>query len=449
MPKAPFNSSRNQDLTMNATEFASRRARLMAAMGASSLAIIPAASEQLRNRDVHYPFRQDSDFHYLTGFPEPDAVAVLIPGRAQGQYVLFCRNRDPQAEIWTGYRAGPEGALQRYGCDEAHSLEVIDEVLPRLLADHVQRVFYTLGNHPCFDERLIGWLRRLREQARGGIQPPAELIGLDGLLHEMRLFKSETELGVMRRAGQITAAAHRQAMQYCRPGFHEYQLAAEFTHAFAREGGEHAYPPIVGGGGNACILHYTENDQPLKDGDLVLIDAGGEFECYAADITRTFPVNGRFSGEQRAIYELVLAAQDAAIAQVRCDRHWNQPHEAAVAVLSQGLLDLELLQGSLDEVIGQQLYRRFYMHRTGHWLGLDVHDVGSYQQDGQWRPLTPGMVLTVEPGLYIRPDPQVAERWWNIGVRIEDDVLVTAAEPEILTRDAPKQIADIEAVMRT
>ena len=430
---------------MKSAELSRRREQLMAMMGDGALAIVPTAPVRLRNRDVEYPYRPDSDFYYLTGFPEPRAVAVLAPGRGHGQYLLFCQDRDPQAEAWTGYRAGPEGACRNYGADDAFPIDDIDEILPGLL-EQCDRVYYTMGSYPDFDQRLIRWLTELRERGRAGVHAPAELVSLTPVLHEMRLIKSRAELSVMKRAARVTAKAHARAMGVVRPGMFEYELAAEYSYDFARHGCGHAYPPIVGGGANACVLHYTRNADALQAGSLVLVDAGAELDCYAADVTRTFPVSGRFSPEQRAIYELVLAAQLAAIDHVRVGNHWNRPHEAAVEVLSEGLVDLGLLVGPVAQVLEQETYRRFFIHRTGHWLGMDVHDVGEYKLGGQWRELEPGMVTTVEPGLYIAPDcQQVEPRWRGIGVRIEDDVVVTRNAPEVLTREAPKTVAEVEA----
>lgn len=432
---------------MKQKEFSRRRRQLMEAMGEGSIAIVPAAPERTRNRDVEYPYRQDSDFYYLTGFPEPGAVLVLLPGHPRNAYVLFVRERDPEMEVWNGYRAGPEGACDSYGAQESYPIDDIDDILPGLL-EPVERVFYTMGNNPEFDQRLIGWVNRLRQQARKGVHTPWEFVSLEHHLHEMRLFKDRAELGTMRRAAHVSTTAHRRAMQVCRPGMREFELQAEFAHEFLRNGCDYAYPPIVGGGANGCILHYIENSAVLRDGDLVLIDAGAEYDCYAADVTRTFPVNGRFSAEQRALYEVVLAAQDAAIAKVHPDNDWNAPHEAAVRVLCQGLVDLDIVRGGVDEVIETEAYRPFFMHRTGHWLGMDVHDVGDYRVSDRWRMLEPGMTLTVEPGLYVRAGSAgVDERWWDIGIRIEDDVLVTREGGEVLTSEAPKSIADIEALM--
>lgn len=420
----------------------------MQAMGPGAIAILPTAREKKRNRDTDFPFRADSDFYYLTGFTEPEAVAVLIPGRTHGEFLLFCRERNAEMETWHGRRAGLEGAMERYGADDAFPIGDIDEILPGLLENRA-RVYYSLGAHPDFDRQVMEWINVLRGKSRAGVHVPGEFIALDHLLHDMRLYKSAAEIKLMRKAAKITAQAHLRAMRACRPGVFEYQLEGELLHEFMRHGARHpAYPSIVGGGANGCILHYTENSDELKKGDLVLIDAGCEYGHYAADITRSFPVNGRFSPAQRALYDLVLAANLAAIEQVQPGNHWSQPHEAAVKVLTQGLVKLGLLKGRVPRLIKDQAYRQFYMHRTGHWLGLDVHDVGDYKVGEAWRVLEPGMVLTIEPGLYITPARGIAKKWHNIGIRIEDDVLVTRKGHEVLTADAIKHAEDIEAWMQ-
>ncbi|ABI57882.1 Xaa-Pro aminopeptidase [Alkalilimnicola ehrlichii MLHE-1] len=432
---------------MPPAEYAARRRELMQLIGDEGIAIIPAATEKVRNRDVHYPFRQDSDFRYLTGFPEPDAVAVLVPGREQGAYLLFCRERNPEREVWDGPRAGQEGAVRDYGADDAFPIDDIDDILPGLMEGR-ERVHYTMGLDKVFDQRVIDWARQVRGRTRGARRGPDEFIALEHHLHEMRLIKRPAELDCMRRAARVTGKAHRRAMQACRPGMMEYELEAEFLAAFRRAGGEPAYPSIVGGGGNGCVLHYILNRDKLRDGDLVLIDAGCELDGYAADVTRTFPVNGRFSAEQRALYEVVLAAQEAAIAAVTPGVSWNLAHERATETLVDGLLELGILDGSREQILEEESYKRFFMHRTGHWLGMDVHDVGDYRIDGQWRELEPGMTLTIEPGLYIAPESDgVAERWRGIGVRIEDDLLVTREGHENLTPDIPKAPDAIEALM--
>jgi len=428
-------------------EFSRRRKQLMRMMGKNSIAIIPTATEQLRNRDVEYPFRADSDFYYLTGFHEPDAVAVLIPGRPHGEYLLFCRERDPEMETWNGLRAGTRGAVDTFDVDDAFPVGDIDEILPGLM-ESCDRVYYTMGSRPQFDQRVMEWINRLREGARTGMRTPDKFVSLEHLLHDMRLYKSRSEIRVMRTAAKIACRAHKRAMQHCRPGQYEYEIDAELSHEFRTAGMVPAYSSIVGGGANGCILHYTENNAQLNDGDLLLIDAGAEYDCYASDVTRTFPVNGRFSAPQKALYEVVLAAQTAAIKKVRAGNHWNAPHAAAVRVLTRGLIKLGILKGKPADLIRKEAYRRFYMHRTGHWLGMDVHDVGDYKVGGTWRELEPGMVLTVEPGLYIPAGTRgVARKWWDIGIRIEDDVLVTRDEPDVLSAAAPRTVAEIEAVM--
>lgn len=433
---------------MKPQEFVRRRRELMRMMGHGSIAIVPAAHEKIRNRDMHYPFRQDSDFHYLTAFSEPDAVAVLVPGRKQAEYILFCRERDPLLETWNGRRAGPEGATRRFGADDAFPISDIGDILPGLM-ERCDRVYYTMGNHPEFDQRVIGWVNGLRAQAKSGTQSPQEFVALDHFLHDMRLYKSREELAVMRRAAAISVRAHERAMRVCRPGMNEARLEAEFLHEFRSHGSVPAYNSIVGGGENGCILHYTENNRPLNDGELVLIDAACELDGYASDITRTFPVNGRYTSEQRLIYELVLKAQLAAISTMRSGHHWNAPHEEAVKVLTAGLVKLGLLKGPVKKLIKDEAYKAFYMHRTGHWLGLDVHDVGDYKVGDTWRELEPGMVMTAEPGIYVTAGAKGAhKRWWNIGVRIEDDVLVTEGDPEVLTAALIKNPDQIEAFMR-
>lgn len=431
------------------SEFAKRRARLLRAIGRDAIAILPTAPIALRNRDVEYPYRPDSDFFYLTGFPEPEAVAVLLDTGGSGKrYILFCRDRDATKEIWDGRRAGQAGAQSQYGADEAYSIAKLDEMLPKLIENR-DVIYFPMGRDSAFDERVMGWRNEVRGRARAGVRSPERVIAIEQILHDMRLRKDRIELATMRRAAQISAQAHCRAMAICRPGMTEYQIEAELLHEFTRQGSRFpAYGSIVASGANACILHYRENDATLNDGDLLLIDAGCELDGYASDITRTFPINGRFTPAQRAIYELVLAAQFAAIAKVRVGNRWNEPHDAAVKTLTAGLVKLGLLKGKLDKLIEEGAYRRFYMHRTGHWLGMDVHDVGDYRVDDRWRKLEAGMVLTVEPGLYIAPRSKgVDKQWWGIGVRIEDDVAVTRNGCEILSRDVPKEPDDIEMLM--
>jgi Xaa-Pro aminopeptidase len=426
--------------------FEARRRRLLSAMGEGVL-VLAAGAEVSRNRDTHYPFRSDSYFHYLTGFPEPDAVLVLVAG-AEPRQILFCRDKDLEREIWDGYRFGPEAARTVFGFDDSHALCRLDEILPSLL-ENQSALHYLLGEDSAWDKRVMAWLNSVRVKARSGVSAPGSLIDARALLDEMRLIKAEDELDKMRRAAAISVDAHRRAWRATRPGRYEYEIEAELLHAFRQGGAESpAYPSIVAGGAHACILHYIGNDQRLNDGDLLLIDAGAEFAGYAADITRTYPVNGRFSAAQKAVYEIVLAAQAAAMQQIVPGHRWNEGHDAAVRVLTRGMVDLGLLHGEVDGLIEQNAYKTYYMHRTGHWLGRDVHDAGEYKLAGDWRPLQPGMTLTVEPGMYIRPAPDVPEAFWNIGIRIEDDVHVTATGCEVLTEALPRSVAGIEEAMR-
>ena len=423
-----------------------RRTRLLEAMQAG-VAIVPTAPERLRNRDSDYLYRFDSYFYYLTGFPEPDSVLVLVAGKAP-KSVLFCREKNLERELWDGYRYGFEAARDAFGFDETHSVAELDAKLPDLLADQ-PTLFFAPGMDPAWDARVMGWLNQVRAKARTGVVAPADIRDIRSILDEMRLVKDEHEIEIMRRAAALSAGAHIRAMRAARPGMMEYEIEAELLHEFRRHGAQFpAYWPIVASGPNACVLHYRENDRLMGEGDLLLIDAGGELDGYAADITRTFPVSGKFNGSQRAVYELVLAAQAAAAGEVKPGNRWDVPHEAAVKVLAQGFIDLGLCTGTLDTVLESEDYKRFYMHRTGHWLGLDVHDAGDYKEGGEWKVLRPGMTLTVEPGCYIRPAENVPERFWNIGVRIEDDALVTESGCELITAAAPKTVADIEALMR-
>jgi Xaa-Pro aminopeptidase len=436
------------DLAISSKEYLQRRQALMEMMAPNSIAILPASAIKIRNRDAEFAFRQDSDFQYLTGFNEPEAVAVLIPGREHGEFILFCRERKREEEIWTGYRSGPEGAIEKYGAHDAFPISDIDEILPGMIEGR-DRVYYSMGCDPQFDKHVMEWVNSIKAKARSGAHPPGEFAALDHLLHDMRLYKSPAELNLMRRSAEIAAQAHVRAMKVCKPGMMEYQLEAEFLHEFMLNGARSpAYTTIVGGGANGCILHYVDNDQSLKDGDLVLIDAGCELDFYASDITRTFPVSGTFSEPQRQLYQLVLDAQYAAIAEVKPGNHWNDPHVAAVKVLTEGLLSLGLLDGELETLIEEEAYKAFYMHRTGHWLGMDVHDVGEYKVGDEWRVLEPGMVMTVEPGLYIAPDCEdVDPKWRGIGIRIEDDVIVTKQGCEVMTDGVPKEVDAIEALM--
>ena len=431
------------------SEFTKRRQRLISHLSANSIAVLPNAPIAPRNRDCDYPYRSDSHFHYLTGFAEPESVLVIIPGRAEGETILFCRERNLEKEIWDGYRAGQTGACDDYGMDDAFPIDDLADILPGLL-EGKQHVYYTMGNQAAFDQKMIDWINRIRKFSRQGLHAPSDIIDLDYNLNELRLFKSAAEVKALRRAAEISAQAHIRAMQFTAVGKWEYEVEAEIIHTFMQNDCRSpAYSSIVGGGENGCILHYIENNKKLKNNDLLLIDAAAEYDYYAGDITRTFPVNGSFTTSQAALYNIVLTAQKDAIAAVKPGNHWNQPHEAAVRTLTEGLVDIGLLKGRVPTLIKDEAYREFYMHRTGHWLGMDVHDVGDYKIDGKWRTLEAGMVLTVEPGLYIRDPDSVAKKWQFTGIRIEDDVLVTATGHDVLSKDAPKEIAEIEALMAT
>jgi len=419
----------------------------MRLMGPDSIAVLSSAPVQQRNSDVDYAYRQDSDFFYLTGFNEPESIAVLVPGRKQAEYILFLRDRDPERETWDGKRAGTAGATREYGADDAFPIADIDEILPGLMENRA-RVYYPMGAYEDFDRHMRGWVNGLRRQAKLGKHPPYEFVALQHVLHDMRLYKSRAELGLMRKSARIASRAHVRAMKRTRPGVNEYEIMAELLHEFRLSNADTSYHPIVGGGANSCILHYHENNQTLRDGDLLLVDAGCEYECYASDITRTWPVNGRYTPEQRAVYEVVLAANVAAIEKVKPGNQWNEPHEAAVRVVTQGLVKLGLLKGRVPRLIKEEAYKKFFMHRTGHWLGMDVHDVGDYKVGEEWRVLEPGMVMTIEPGIYIAPGTRgVPKRFQGIGVRIEDDVAVTRDGSDVLTRRAPKDPDEIEALM--
>jgi len=434
-------------MSIDPTPYIQRRARLLEKMRCG-IAVIPTAEEVARNGDTHYAYRHDSSFYYLTGFAEPEAVLVLIAGAAP-QAILFCREKNLEREIWDGFRTGPEAAQQQFGFDAAWPIAQLDEKLAELMANQPV-LFCPLGADTAWDQRLLKLRAAVQARVRSGIRAPDEIRDVRALLHEMRLLKDTVELDIMRRAAAISAQAHRRAMQFTRPEQFEYQVEAELLHEFCRRGARHAaYPSIVAGGAHACVLHYVDNHARLNDGDLLLIDAGCEVEGYAADITRTFPVNGKFSAAQKEVYEIVLAAQAAAIAAARPGNTWNAPHDAALRVLAQGFIDLKLCQGSVDGVLESESYKRFYMHRTGHWLGMDVHDAGDYKVDDQWRKLQPGMVFTVEPGCYIRPADDVPQALWNIGIRIEDDVAITAQGNEVLTAAVPRAVAEIEGLMRT
>jgi Xaa-Pro aminopeptidase len=437
--------------TIPKSDFRRRRMALMSLMDEESIAVIPAAVPRIRNRDSEYLFRQDSDFHYLTGFNEPDGVLVLAPGREHGETILFCREREARSELYDGERLGPERAAQIVGVDDAFPVADLDDILPGMLEGR-ERIYFGLGDHPEFENRLLGWVSTLRAREFGGARPPGELFALKHLLHEQRLIKSAAEIRMMRTAAEITCEGHRRAMRACAPGMTETQLEAELIYEFMRRGARTpAYSSIVGSGANACVLHYVENSATLKKSDLVLIDAGCEYELYASDVTRTFPVSGTFSPTQKALYEIVLAANQAAIEACSVGALFMDPHQVALEIMIEGLLELKLLEGDLEEVLETESYRTFCPHSSSHWLGLDVHDVGDQRVDGEWRPLESGMVLTIEPGIYIPDCEQTAHvpaRFRGMGVRVEDDVLITAAGPEVLTAHAPKTVADIEATMK-
>jgi len=436
--------------TIPKSDFKRRRAALMNLMDEESIAVVPGANLKSRNRDSDFLFRQDSDFHYLTGFNEPEAVLVLAPGRAHGEVILFCRDREARAELYDGERLGPDRAAQIVGVDDAFPVADLDDILPGMLEGR-ERIYFGLGDHPEFENRLLGWVSTLRARESGGARPPDELFALKHLLHEQRLTKTAAEIRAMRRAAEITCEGHQRAMRACQPGMTETQLEAELIYAFMRGGAKSpAYSSIVGGGANACVLHYVDNSATLKKNDLVLIDAGCEYELYASDVTRTFPISGTFSPVQQALYEIVLAANEAAIETCRPGALFTDPHQVALEIMIDGLLSLGLLEGDLTEVLETETYRNFCPHGSSHWLGLDVHDVGDQRVDGEPRPLEPGMVLTIEPGIYI-PDNElmsgVPAKYRGIGIRVEDDVLITSEGYEVLTSAAPKTVQAIEATM--
>ncbi|RYL24703.1 Xaa-Pro aminopeptidase [Acinetobacter piscicola] len=436
-------------MKLTQADFQERRDRLAAQMGPNSIAIIATSPEVMRNRDADYKFRADSSFFYLTGFAEPEAVAVIETDASCEDYTysLFCRERDREMEIWNGYRAGIDGAVDDYDADEAYAIDLLDEeIIEKLL--NKDKLFYRIGQRAEFDARVAQWIAKATGETRRGTSAPAQIVQLDRIVDEMRLHKSDKEIQLMQIASNISAEAHTRAMQTVQPNMMEYALEAELNYIFGKNGCVPSYNSIVGGGENGCILHYVENNKPLKDGDLVLIDAACEYELYASDITRTFPVNGKFSPEQKALYQVVLDSQIAAIDAVRIGNSYKEPHNIAVQILVQGLLDLGIMQGDLDEIIETESYRQFYMHGTGHWLGMDVHDVGTYKHGEDWRVYEEGMVVTVEPGLYIAPDDETVDvKWRGIGIRIEDDVVATSNGPLVLTKNVVKSVEDIEALM--
>ncbi len=428
-------------------EYSRRRRQLMRMAGENSIIILLAAPARIRNNDAYYPYRQDSDFLYLTGFREHDAMLVMIPEGKEGQCMLFCRSRDPEREMWDGAMVGLDAAVSEYGMNQAFDFSEVEKRLPGLLHDR-ERIYYDLGRAPMFDQRLIGWLNEFRGKARKTFHAPEEIHALDHMLHDMRVYKSREELSAMRRSAKVAIEAHECAMKLCSPGLNEADIHAELLHTFTRHHCEPSYLPIVGGGANGCVLHYIANRDPLNDGDMLLIDAGAEFDGYASDITRTFPINGKFSPEQRDLYEVVLAAQAAAFEQAYAGKQWQDMHDAAVRVATEGMISLGILEHSLEEELETKGYKHFYVHNTGHWLGLDVHDVGEYTIDGHSRELEPGMVMTVEPGIYIHPqESSVSKCWRGVGIRIEDNIAITRDEPLILTDDLVRTPDDIEALM--
>ena len=426
-------------------EYSRRRKHLMQMAGPDSVVVLSAAPERFRNNDTHYPYRQNSDFHYLTGFNEPEAVLVLLPEGKDCRSILFCRERDAKREMWDGPMAGLEGAVADFKMDEAFPITELDKRMPAYLEER-DKVYYGVGHDTTFDQQVIAWLNKVR--GKKGVHAPDELVSVDHDLHEMRLYKSRAEISAMRKSAKVAVVAHEHAMQTCRPGMNEAETHAGLLQNFYSRHCRPSYEPIVGAGNNGCILHYIANDQPLNDGDLLLIDAGAEYDCYASDVTRTFPVNGRFSAEQKALYEVVLETQRAAIEKVSAGQQWIDVQNESIRVTTEGLVELGLLKGKVDELIEQESHKEFYVHNVGHWLGLDVHDVGDYQVDGHSRALEPGMVMTVEPGIYIANHREdVDQRWRGIGIRIEDNVLVTKNGPDVLTGDLVKTIDDIEALM--
>ncbi|MFT4863254.1 MAG: Xaa-Pro aminopeptidase [Pseudohongiellaceae bacterium] len=429
-------------------EMKARRRELMSQMEPNSIALLASAPMRYRNSDAEYLYRQNSDFFYLTGLAEEQSFLALIPGRKQGEVVLFCQEKDKTRELWTGVLLGPEAAITELGVDDAYPISDIDDIVPGLIEGR-DRVYYSMGKDDQFDTQVMEWVRVIRSKSKLGAHPPGEFLVLDHLLHELRLIKSAAEIKLMDQAAKISAEGHRNAMSRCKPGIKEYELEAELLYAFTRGGSRApAYTSIVAAGENACVLHYNQNNAEVKAGDLVLIDAGCEYEHYASDITRTFPATGKFSPEQKAIYQIVLDAQSAAIEVIKPGAAWDAPHNASVKVIVQGLVKLGLLKGRVSQLIKSEAYKDFYMHRVGHWIGMDVHDVGDYKIDDKWRLLEPNMVTTIEPGIYISPDNKsVAKKWRGIGVRIEDDVLVTKKGYRILSQGIPKTVAEIEAHM--
>ncbi len=434
-------------MNANFSTYAARRQAFLKQMG-DGVALFPAAPTSIRSQDVEYRYRQDNDLYYLTGFPEPESLCLLSPNHDKEQFILFVRPRDKEKETWTGKRFGVEGAQEHFGVDAAYTIDQLDKVLPEHLLT-AEKIYYGLGRDERLNAKILDFVNQGRLQRPRIGRGPVSLIDPSDLLHEMRLFKTPEEIDLMRCAVKASAAAHYAALHETRPGMYEYEIEALLEYHFRRNGADGpAYPSIVASGANATILHYISNDQQMQDDDLLLIDAGSEYACYCSDVTRTFPIGRAFSAQQKEIYSLVLTAQKHAIAMIRPGVGFDDVHQRATEILIDGLRDLGLLSGSTEDILEKGDYRQFYMHRTSHWLGMDVHDVGKYRVGEESRTLNPGMVLTVEPGLYIAADADVQAAYQGIGVRIEDDVLVTADGHDVLTSAIPKELDDIEAARR-
>ena len=430
--------------------FSERRSELSKKVLDDSAIIVASSPVKSRISDTDYLYRQDSNFYYLSGYEEPESILLIRPYAKKDNFIIFCRDRDPLKEQWDGFRSGQTGAVQDFGADKSLSISSVDSLMPELL-EGAKNIYYSMSS-PCgLDQRINTWVDQIRLNTRAGAEPPQNLLSLDSVIHEMRLLKSDEEIEVMKQAAEITTEAHIRAMKAVKPGMFEYQLEAEYLYAFNKNGARApAYNSIVGGGNNACILHYVENNSELKDGDVVLVDAGCEYKYYASDVTRTFPVNGSFTEEQKQIYSVVLEAHKQSMDQLKPVNKWNLAHEKSVEVIVEGLIDLGIIKSSKKEAIDTGEYSKYYMHRIGHWLGMDVHDVGSYKQDGDWRDLEPGMVMTIEPGIYILDSLEgVEDKWKGIGVRIEDDVLVTKKGFEVLTPDIPRSIEEVESTVQS
>lgn len=429
------------------SDFKKRRMQIAKIIGVDSIAIIRAKDTSIRNGDADYKYRPDSNFYYLSGCCEADALLVICPENESGDTILFCREIDLKNVTWNGPMLGLDDAIDKLGFDDSYDIKSLDNIIPKLMEGR-DKVYFMLGVDSEFDKKIVYWTNEVKKEKWAKSQAPHELISLKPFLDDMRVYKSKNEIKCMQIAADIAAAAHIKMMQICQPDIFEYNLHAEFLRSITNKNSQASYLPIIGGGNNACILHYINNDNKLQDGDLVLIDAGAEYDYYASDITRTFPVNGQYTKEQAEIYEIVLAAHAAALNKVKIGNHWNEPHEAAVKVITQGLLDLGLLKGDLETLLKEHSYVQFFMHKTGHWLGLDVHDCGEYSVDGLWVELEENMVLTIEPGIYISEDANVVKKYKGIGIRIEDDVLVTRDGNKILSNKVPRTIKEIEAIMR-